>query len=417
MKNSEEYTNFTIDELHQLVVDTTQKVTRVHELLRSITAMEPEQAKRSPELFAKMHEWIGCLHMADGNLLRARKEYERSIELDPQASVYYGLALTTPLVDDTSWSKQLEYLAAAEALSPQGELADAVRVTKAECLGALGRWAEAWPLYEARHNVPWVKALSGYLGSKFPRWEGQQLAGETVLVLHEGGIGDTFQMVRYLPEIKALGGEPVLQAVPALVEFLEQVQPYKVVSTAWEHFKADYSIPMWSLLNVFHVTQQNVRALVPYLHPRPVLRENFSFRVGVCWAGTSKNPTNERRSMEFKDIQSLLSIPWVRWVSLQQGEDGGLEVFSLKVWFDTVKVMQTCDLVITIDTSIAHLAGALGLPVWMMLSTGPDYRWMSQGSTTPWYPTMTLFRQSTPGDWDKVVQDVTKSLQESPWSP
>ena len=286
-----------------------------------------------------------------------------------------------------------------------------------------GRYAVAWP---DRYRL--VKGIDRRpKGTSGREWEGQDLAGQSILLYGEQGLGDVIQYARYAPLVAEGGARVVVACKPRLVGLLRRIPGIdKVVPddqppppTGWHR----------SLLDVPAVWEHDVDAIPgasPYLPPHvrqtPVLPPARQFRVGVVWAGNPTQKQNRRRSCRLEDFAPLLSLPGTAFVSFQVGPrtrelsqgwrvlvlDPGDALATLETTADALMEM---DLVITVDTMLAHLAGALGRPVWTLLAFAPDMRWMLDRADTPWYPTMRLFRQPKPNDWAAVFRQVRRELE------
>ena len=311
----------------------------------------------------------------------------------------------------------------------------------------LGDWRRGWPEYEARwrfrevHRRPRVFAQ--------PRWQGAPLDGRKILLHAEQGLGDTIQFCRFATLAAARGGLPILQVqapVERLIGSLSLVRS-GLAETALLGSKPpefDVECPLMSLPAVFGTTPERVPWPGAYLaadpelvfdkwvhfpgdrrvqfrEPRPI---DQPLRVGLAWAGNSRYKADRERSMNVKAMLPLLRAPGITWVSLQKGApaeqladlpgdvsilDGSSRDRDLA---ETAALVATLDLVITTDTCIAHLAGAMAKPVWILLPQLADWRWMQTVETTPWYPSAKLFRQGAPGDWAGVLDRVTAKLTE-----
>jgi len=298
----------------------------------------------------------------------------------------------------------------------------------------LGDWERGWPDYESRWRFREV-----YLSPrKFdrPRWRGEPLDGRRVLLHAEQGLGDTIQFCRYITLVAARGGVAVLQVqapVARLVASLPAVRAglAEVALLAENPPAFDLECPLISMPAVFGTTVETVPWPGAYLGADPalVLEKRAQFpgvggrlRVGLAWAGNPRYKADSQRSMNLRTLLPLLRTPQITWISLQKGVPAGqLNALpgDVLVWdgssrerdlAETAALMATLDLVITTDTSIAHLAGAMGKPVWILLPHLADWRWMQARESTPWYPTARLLRQQTPGDWAGVVERVIEGL-------
>jgi tetratricopeptide (TPR) repeat protein len=312
----------------------------------------------------------------------------------------------------------------------------------------LGEWQQGWPAYEARWRFREVHRSPRVFSQ--PRWQGEPLAGRRVLLHVEQGLGDTIQFCRYATLVAARGGGVVLQVqapVERLMASLAAVRAGAVeiaLPGARHGPQFDLECPLLSLPAVFGTTVETVpwpgaylggdprlafekRLGTPHLRADPPSNPDSaqpSLRVGLAWAGNPRYKADRQRSMEAKALLPLLRTPGINWISLQKGEAAeqlsGL-AGSVFVWdgssadkdlAETAAMLATLDLVVTTDTCIAHLAGAMAKPVWILLPHLSDWRWMQQMETTPWYPTARLFRQRSPGDWAGVLERVTGELSE-----
>jgi hypothetical protein len=300
---------------------------------------------------------------------------------------------------------------------------------RATVLLTLGRYQEGWREYAWRWRLPGVPApLTGT-----PRWDGRPFPGQTLWVYAEQGQGDTLQFVRYLPHVAALGGRVVLACQPALTRLLRPCVPAAVFAAtdraglgaqpceAYTH--------LMDLPGLFHTTPETVPAVLPAVTPAPALVAHWGARlpvahgpcIGLVWAGNPEHPNDAQRSVPLATLAPLAQVE-ATWISLQVGEaaaqhappgmvlhDVGRQVQDFA---DTAAVLAHLDLVISVDTAVAHLAGALGTPVWTLLPFAADWRW-GLADRTPWYPSMRLFRQPRWRDWRAVVAQVVEALRAS----
>lgn len=297
------------------------------------------------------------------------------------------------------------------------------------CLGIcrllIGDFKRGWPEYEWRLKT---KSMAEPPSGR-PRWHGESLKDKTILIEAEQGHGDTIQFVRYLPRVKALGATIVLGCQPGLRSLLiNSFDVDQVVCQGDLAPRFDIETTLLSLPGIFQ--SETIPADVPYLRVpqgsgaqaiRAIAQYSNLFRVGLVWAGGIYTK-DSHRSMKLEQFSVLFDIPKTKFVILQKGDaTAELKAFSrdtiadispyLGDFADTAAVVQELDLVISVDTSVAHLAGALGKPVWTMLPFAPDWRWMLNREDSPWYPTMRLFRQPKPGDWPSVIQRVAEELK------
>jgi tetratricopeptide (TPR) repeat protein len=283
-----------------------------------------------------------------------------------------------------------------------------------------------------------------------PRWNGEPLEAKTVLVHAEQGLGDTIQFVRYLKAVKERVANVVFACPKPLVKLLSMgagsavqrrtigVDQFVAEGDALPKF--DFQVPLLSLPLVFGTRLETIPAEVPYVFSdeklvgqwHEKLNEVRGFRVGVNWQGRQGIAFAERRDIPIEMFERLAGMPGVRLVSLQKETESKAESRRSKVegeakpaivelgkidtehgaFMDTAAIMMNLDLVITSDTSVAHLAGALGVPVWLALPFVPDWRWLLDRSDSPWYPTMRLFRQKQLGNWEGVFEEIEAALSE-----
>jgi hypothetical protein len=269
-----------------------------------------------------------------------------------------------------------------------------------------------------------------------PQWDGGKLDRRRILVYGEQGFGDVIQFARYLKPIAQRGGEIILVCPRPVQSLLKTVAAGAEIGALVREWVAlgepfpphDVYCAIMSLPRVLKTTMANIPSEVPYLAADPAKARKWGARlagetrlkVGLVWAGrAAPDPT---RSMRFEDVAPLAGVPGIRWISLQKDEAGaphrtpavGMEISDWTGEFqdfsDTAALVANLDLVVTIDTSVAHLAGAMGKPVWTLLSFMPDWRWFDGRVDSPWYPTMRLFRQNRRGDWESVVKEVAAAL-------
>jgi hypothetical protein len=307
----------------------------------------------------------------------------------------------------------------------------------------LGDFEAGWRLFEWRWQVPGPNGLDRVVRFAEPLWTGREpLEGKTIVLYAEQGLGDTIQFVRYA-ELVAARGARVLLAVPKplmrLVSALDGVD--QVVDGESAAPAIDYQCPMLSLPLAFGTTLATVPARVPYLNAdreesaawrQRLPRVPGGLRIGLVWAGGHRpeNPhmtaMDARRSLPLARLAPLAQ-PGVEFVSLQKGERAEAELRALAAeggfarrildvgaelgdFATTAALIDNLDLVISVDTAVAHLAGAMGKPVWLLNRADTDWRWMLGREDSPWYPTMRIFRQTVSGDWGSVIAAVREAL-------
>jgi tetratricopeptide (TPR) repeat protein len=294
-----------------------------------------------------------------------------------------------------------------------------------------GRFLEGWRHYEFRWMLKPLlreRPRSGHV-----RWSGQSLQGKTILLRAEQGYGDAIQFVRYAPWVKALDATVVLRVsrpMRSLARAFAGVDRVVDPDEAIPEF--DFFVHLFSLPRIFGTELDSIPAVVPYIEA-PVERvQRWSGRlggegllkVGVVWAGNPEHKNDRYRSIRLAALSPLWQVAGVRFISLQKGPAAAeIAALTANVEFmnlgpeledfcDTAAVISQLDLVLCVDTAVAHLAGALGKPVWLMVAQPADFRWLEGREDSPWYPTMRLFRQRRRGDWDEVIERVQVALQE-----
>ncbi len=338
---------------------------------------------------------LGNIYLAQGNFTASLEQYQKAIEIRPE-------------YPDAHYNKGLVLL-------------------------MKGEFREGWEEYGWRFKSKEIADQINYRELGIPVWDGTPLNGRTILIESEQGIGDQIQFARYIPLMKKMGGRVVFECQKELIPLFESYKdidrlvekPYK--SDCVENI--DVCVKLLNLPGIFDASLDNILADVPYLKTGNVsvdkLEDRFNiatFKIGIVWAGNPNHGNDRNRSCKLTDFNVLSSIPEVELFSLQkrginenderqlsamQVTDLGKELYDFN---DTASIIEKLDLVISVDTSVAHLAGALGRPVWTLLPFIPDWRWMLDREDTPWYPTMKLFRQRVPGSWEEVFERVAVEL-------
>ena len=299
-----------------------------------------------------------------------------------------------------------------------------------------GRFAEGWPLHEARYGKKGKDFIVKEPDLPYPQWMGEPLTGKSILVCPEQGFGDQIQFVRYLPLLKALGASRVtLVCMPPLTQLFRTAPGVdKIVSSEnnSESEPYDYWTFPLSLPLRFRTTLETIPANLPYLSTSADRLDLWAeklppgFKVGLVWKGNDQHKNDRNRSLpSFETLKPLWSVSGISFVSLQKGsgEDEAANPSSdqpilnlgsdIRDFADTAAIIQQLDLVVSVDTSVVHLSGALGKPCWVLLPCiNTDWRWLEGREDTPWYPdVMRLFRQTTIGDWESVIGRVIKDLK------
>jgi len=363
------------------------------------------------------------------NDLRRHEEalasYEQAIELKPE----YAEAWSNRGVALNDLRRHEEALASYErAIEIKPDCANAYWNKSLDLL-RLGDFDQGWQIYEWRWRCEKFTSPRRY----FPQtlWLGDApLDGKTILLHTEQGFGDSIQFCRYTRLVKKLGARVVLEVERPLVKLfmtLEGVDEVVEKGAMLPHF--DYHCPLMSLPLAFKTTVSNIPRDVPYLCSGKAKREQWTQQIsllrnkrsiGIVWSGSPKHKNDHNRSIRLEDMCKVFSDKF-HWFSLQKDipkqehlllGSAGVRDHStrLRDFSDTAGLISHLDLVITVDTSVAHLAGALGRPVWVLLPYVPDFRWMWDREDSPWYPSMRLFRQSVEGDWAQVIARISQEL-------
>lgn len=378
--------------------------------------------------YANAHNGIGNVHKLRGEYEAAVEALERALAIRPDY-VEAFCNLGNVLAEQGRFDEAGAAYQAALAHQPELDRAHLA-------LGVIdllrGDLAKGLRGYERRRTRP------GQTGSRVfsePLWLGREdVGGKTVFVHHEQGLGDAIQFVRYVPMLRERGARVILSVHPPLRSLIsDSLTDVKIGADGHAPAAFDYQIPMLSLPLAFGTTLDTIPAQVPYLFAREDRVRRWQerlgaqgFRIGVCWQGRS-GKEDRGRSFPLARLQAIAALPDVRLISLHKGEGErqlsalpeGMNVELLgpdfdaggSAFLDTAAVMQSCDLVISSDTAVAHLAGALGVPVWVMLKRVPDWRWLMDRTDSPWYPTMRLFRQPHAGEWEAAFAEAEESLQ------
>lgn len=301
----------------------------------------------------------------------------------------------------------------------------------ATALLTAGRWQEGWQYYQFRFMIE--PQLSLHPPFTRPWWNGQDLRGKTILLHVEQGLGDVLQFVRYAPFVKALGAQVFIVVSKALLPLARGFHGIdRVLGPGEASPDFSYYVHLLSLPRIFGTTVDTVPANVPYVTADParcleaiaaVAREGGSdLKVGIVWTGSAAIVYNARRAVPIPVLAPLFDIPGIRWFSLQRGGDTVAaddarhieRLASVELRNDlegTAALLASLDLLLTVDTGLAHLAGALGKPVWLMLPNNAHWVWLEGREDSPWYPAMRLFRQQQRGEWTDVIARVKEALE------
>jgi hypothetical protein len=364
----------------------------------------------------------------DGSTADARRLFQRALRADPgNASLMNNIGIT--LAAELNTGGEISWF--RNSLRIDGKQVDG-HWNLAQAALSHGLLAEGWREYEWRWRKPDFTSLRQDL--KMPGWDGSLLSGRSLLVHAEQGFGDTLQFCRYLSHPRLAGGDVVVEVPQELVSLMRRsFDRVSVIPRGESVPRADLHVPLMSLPHIVGTTLESIPAKVPYLmaDPDAIARwetrlESFGrpVRVGVVWRGRPTQRLDRKRSLPLQELSEVFGIEGVVWYSLQMGDASeelrglqhGLEVIrdvseGLVDFAETAAALSCLDLLVTVDTAVAHLAGALGRPVWVLLSTPPDWRWMRRRTDSPWYPSMELFRQARSGEWGGVISRVAERLR------
>ncbi len=367
------------------------------------------------------HNNLGLALAGQGYFGQAEECYHEALRLDPaftEAHVNLGSAYKEQQrLDEALACYELALLYQPQSASAQ--------YNRSLTLLQAGDYERGWPAYEWRWRRPSMPPRP--FGQ--PRWDGSALDGKTILLWCEQGLGDAIQFVRYASLVKEKGGTVILECPRVLGELFTTCPGVDRVLAEGEALPEFHvQVPLLSLPAVFGTKPDSVPATMPYLKADPELvdpwrrRLGDGFRVGLVWQGNPRHPWDRWRSVPLGQLAPLAEVQGVRLLSLQHGA-GAEQARSARLGFevdgvaaglpfpDLAAVMKGLDLVVSVDSAAAHLAGALGVPVWLLVAAVSDWRWMVGREDTPWYPTMRLFRQGRLGDWSEVVRRVAGMLR------
>lgn len=423
-------------------------------LYREVLAVDPHQP-------LALH-YLGVALYQRGRIDDAMPLLDRALALAPSEPEFHnnrGLALAARLQDGLAAESYRKALALKPlhagawgnlglALQALGDLPGAIKALRHAlaitpdhpqthwnlglALLVSGDLANGWTEYEWRLRAPELRSFIRQW--PVPRWQGEDIAGKTILLHAEQGLGDTLQNIRFAAAVAARGAR-VIVAVQAPLLRLAATAPgvWAVVGPADPSPSFDVHLPLMSLPFALGATEGDLSVAVPYLRSDPARRQeaasmvaqhaNRALRVGIAWSGATGTHYNLRRACPIDVLAPLFKLPETCWFSLQKdGAESGatrpdatrghaLVELDLRNDFDgTAALIDALDVIVTVDTSMAHLAGALGKPVLLLLPSAPDWRWGMGGDSTPWYPTARLFRQRNADDWAEPVARIGTAL-------
>ena len=414
----------------------------------------------TPECASACAVW-GAVEAHRGDLAQAAGLLERAIKIDPGQAAWHGnlsgiYRVQYRMDEAVAAAREAVRLAPGQArnfvnlakvLVDRGERDDAITCFMAalvretgnpeahlgigQILLAEGEYRPGWIEYEWRNQLDQAKGLMPKMVT--PVWNGMRLPRERVLLVGDQGFGDSIQFARYVPLVAERCGEVVVGCSPELAPLLRTVAGVASVHTRWDEIPRHMTHSLFSSLpGIMGTEAGTIPATVPYFLPDPAARAAWAERlaplrvdgrrlVGIVWAGRPTHPNDGRRSLTLDILSPLAQVPGVQLVSLQKPvpardrerllalrlADWGSELTDFS---QTLALIAELDLVVSIDSAVAHLAGAANVPVWVMTPSPADWRWMHGRSDSPWYPSVRLFRQARPGSWGQVLDDVVREL-------
>ncbi len=337
--------------------------------------------------YENAHYNLGVVYAAVNRYENALKEYQKTIKINPSNI-------------EAHWNRALLLL-------------------------LLGRYKQGWEEYQWRLNKP--GARRHYNNSQ---WKGENLEGKTIFIYGEQGLGDIIQFLRYVHLIKNKGARVIFECRSEIVDLLRDENYIDKIVIKNENFvyenEFDYFIPLLSLPNIFNTELNNIPTNIPYItvqnklkqHWGKVINNTQNLKIGFLWAGNPNPLRNRKRHAELKYFLPLLNIKNTKWFGLQYGEAASEfekidfpPVNFQEDFVNTAAIIKNLDLVITIDTVIAHIAGALGKETFVLLDYEPDWRWLLERNDSPWYPAVRLFRQKEKGNWETVFKELETVLK------
>ena len=376
--------------------------------------------------YAKAHYNLGNTLKEQENLDEAVTSYKQAITIKPDYVMAYN-NLGTILQEQGKIDEAAECYSRAIRLKP--DYADA-HLNKALTSLLNGNFKSGWQEYE------WRLRTKNYALRNFnhPMWDGKPLNEKSILIHTEQGFGDTIQFIRYLPMVQAQGGRVIFECLPDLICLLKNSNGFDNIiekkSSGKLSEQFDVHVPLLSLPGLFGTTVGSIPSDIPYIAADPRLIDQWRIRldddhkckIGIVWAGNPNHKKDHSRSCSLSDFATLAGIPELSIYSLQKGPasvevnkwPGGEEIIKLDSeihdFADTAAIIANLDLVISVDTVVAHLAGAMGKPVWTLLPFVPDWRWLLNRTDSPWYPSMRLFRQTRANDWSGMFKRLKQTL-------
>jgi len=425
-----------------LVLHQTGREVEAEQWLRHAAALDPQ----SPN----PHYALGCVHAATGDVASAAEAFANALQRNPShLNAHYALGNACYELHD--FERAVSLYRQALVLNPQdhelwnnlGRALEALLRT-GEALAAYERAIELQPEFGlARSNHALALLSLGHLQEGLreyewrwrkipprpypqPFWRGQPIPGKSLLVCAEQGFGDVIQFVRFTAQARARAGQVILECQAPLKRLFEHARcADTIIAVGDTPPPFDYYVPVMSLPLVLGTTLETIPRnpwlVAPVAEPLPPVPPGH-LKVGLAWAGSPANFNDARRSIPFPELRPILAQPGIAFFSLQlpvRPEDQPHVCATLNLvplterlrdFYDTAGYLGQMDLVLSVDTAVAHLSGALGKPTWTLLPDPGDWRWLLERTDSPWYPTMRLFRQSRAGQWPPVIARVAEEL-------
>lgn len=369
----------------------------------------------------KTHYELGKICEFADDIEAAIYHFQKAIQFQPKnADLYHALACAfrqakQPVNAITACDQALIF-------NPDHRAAN---MTRASMYLLLGDFEKGWYGYEERLRDGRIPETGR------PKWNRESLIGKTITIFEEQGLGDRIQFIRYTRLLKELGATVWLVSEKPVYRLFRECKYIDAIFRTIDPLPPfDFHVALLSLMGIFQTRLQTIPVNVPYLRPPAeagrsaiavVSQYQHQLKIGLTWAGSLFHPNNHRRSCGLLALRELFARKDIRFFSLQKGEPAKKitelpdhDIVDLGPYLtdfaDTAAVIQELDLVISVDTAVAHLAGALGRPIWVLLPFVAEWRWMLDREDSPWYPTMRLFRQTLKGDWSDVLRRVSKEL-------
>ncbi|MEZ4885376.1 MAG: tetratricopeptide repeat protein [Chitinophagales bacterium] len=417
------------------------------DLHNAVKALQQSNQKRGKD--AQTLLLLGIAHRRLKEYSKAIAAFRQSLKVNPKATdIVYNLGIT--LDDAQQYESAIDILEAGLDLAPKDtDLLNAIAGASAsaaytedaidyyrqaialepdfapfqynlsQVLLQVGEWKEGWKLFDSRLAF---RNQSLNPDTEAPFWKGENLEEKSILVWNEQGFGDTLQFVRYVPILQQKGAKVYLRVQPTLQRLIQaNFEDIQVFTSKETTPQADFQIPIMSLPQFFgnspHPLQHPLfTTQLSTVAPRP---SSTAAKIGIVWSGNPHHPDDQKRSIPARFFTRLLKLKKIEWYSLQVGkaskdlQDSKLIdlASSIENFVDTTTHIDTLDLIISVDTAVAHLAGSMHKKIWLLLDYAPDWRWGLEDADTVWYPTMRIFRQSKAGDWNGVMNEVLKALK------